>query len=224
MRESGIPYSSAGLVWKEFGLSISDNNPDIYERIDTEFITPIDAHDNGIDWNKSDVVFNPLTLQSVMVDFIPSWKHYSEENLLQGFKDAVAYTYTILQNRILHLLDEVEGEALVEEIHTQSDRKEILVLDKKYPWHRVCDRHKEILFVISPDFSTGNWTLHSVRKDIHSFESRCALPEEWAGKRDKKLQEVTGVADAVFVHNKRFIAVAESKEGVLALAHKALQQ
>ncbi|MEK7088001.1 MAG: MYG1 family protein, partial [Patescibacteria group bacterium] len=41
--------------------------------------------------------------------------------------------------------------------------------------------------------------------------------------RDAKLAEVTGVPDAVFAHRNRFMAVARSKEGAIALAKLALQ-
>ena len=52
--------------------------------------------------------------------------------------------------------------------------------------------------------------------------NRRDLPEGWAGLRDKELARVTGVSDAVFAHRNRFMAVAKSKEGAIALAKLAL--
>jgi len=49
------------------------------------------------------------------------------------------------------------------------------------------------------------------------------LPAEWAGLRDAELARVTGVADAVFCHRNRFMAVARTKEGAVALAKLALK-
>jgi uncharacterized UPF0160 family protein len=48
------------------------------------------------------------------------------------------------------------------------------------------------------------------------------FPDSWAGKRDAELVKATGVADAIFCHNNRFMMVAGSKEGALALAELAL--
>ena len=47
--------------------------------------------------------------------------------------------------------------------------------------------------------------------------------QEWAGLRDAKIQEATGVADAVFVHAARFCGAARSREGALKMAGKALE-
>ena len=66
------------------------------------------------------------------------------------------------------------------------------------------------------------WKVYAVKDNPSSFINRKSLPEEWAGKRDAALAAVTGVSDAVFCHNKRFMAVAKSKEGALALAHQAI--
>ena len=48
------------------------------------------------------------------------------------------------------------------------------------------------------------------------------LPEEWAGKFDGELAKITGVADSVFCHNKRYVVVAETKESAIKLALMAL--
>ena len=56
-RENGIPYASAGLIWKEFGLEIikkfaaDTQNLDynrIFQNIDQKLIQGIDAIDNGV--------------------------------------------------------------------------------------------------------------------------------------------------------------------------------
>ena len=60
-------------------------------------------------------------------------------------------------------------------------------------------------------------------KDSRFFLRRKYFPESWAGKRDSELAGITGVLDAVFCHNHRFIAVAGSKEGAFALAKLAAE-
>jgi uncharacterized UPF0160 family protein len=65
--------------------------------------------------------------------------------------------------------------------------------------------------------------LHTVPVSPESFEARADLPEAWAGLRDAELAAVTGVPDAGFCHNGRFIASAKSYEGIRAMAALALK-
>ena len=65
--------------------------------------------------------------------------------------------------------------------------------------------------------------MKALRLGPSAFATRIKFPESWAGKRDKDLAEVSGVSDSVFCHNGRFLAVAKSKEGALALAKLALE-
>jgi uncharacterized UPF0160 family protein len=58
---------------------------------------------------------------------------------------------------------------------------------------------------------------------VGTFDLRKSFPESWAGKVDGELAKASGVPDAVFCHNKRFIAVAKSRDGALALVKKALE-
>jgi uncharacterized UPF0160 family protein len=65
--------------------------------------------------------------------------------------------------------------------------------------------------------------LHTVSVSPDSFDARADLPEAWAGLRDAELAAVTGVADAGFCHNGRFIASAKSYEGIRAMAALAVK-
>jgi hypothetical protein len=56
-----------------------------------------------------------------------------------------------------------------------------------------------------------------------SFEQRLPLPEHWAGLQNEALAAETGVADAVFVHLRRFVAAAKTLDGALALARLAME-
>ena len=55
-----------------------------------------------------------------------------------------------------------------------------------------------------------------------SFAQRLPLPKAWAGLQGEELAAQTGVADAVFVHLRRFVAAARTREGALAMARAAL--
>jgi len=78
-----------------------------------------------------------------------------------------------------------------------------------------------VLFAISPA-SNGNWMLDTMPPEPGSFAQRLPLPEAWAGLQAADLSAATGVADAVFVHLRRFVGAAASRAGAVAMAQKAL--
>ena len=58
-------------------------------------------------------------------------------------------------------------------------------------------------------------------KEEGSFENRKNFPKEWAGLRDEKLQEITGVKTAAFCHIACFICTAKTKDDAIKLANIA---
>jgi uncharacterized UPF0160 family protein len=92
------------------------------------------------------------------------------------------------------------------------------------PWTQVVRREMpKVLFVISHNLSEKRYMLHTIPVSPDSFAARADLPAAWAGLRDAELAAVTGVADATFCHNGRFIAAARSYEGIHAMALQALE-
>ena len=100
--------------------------------------------------------------------------------------------------------------------------KKLIIFEKHVPWKRAISKYDEPLIALMPR-GDGKYQIHAVPKgDPREMGYRQYLPSDWAGLRDEELQKVTGVADAIFCHNDRFIAVAGSYEGALKLAHIAL--
>jgi uncharacterized UPF0160 family protein len=92
------------------------------------------------------------------------------------------------------------------------------------PWTQVVRKEMpKILFVISHSLAEQRYMLHTVPISAESFKARADLPEAWAGLRDAELAAVTGVPDASFCHNGRFIAAVKSYEGARAMALLALK-
>jgi uncharacterized UPF0160 family protein len=83
-------------------------------------------------------------------------------------------------------------------------------------------KYPEPLYIVRRHEDDGKWQVICAVDDIRSFKNRKDLPAAWAGKHDGELAAITGVPDATFCHNARFIAVAASKEGALKLAELAL--
>jgi uncharacterized UPF0160 family protein len=114
------------------------------------------------------------------------------------------------------------AETIVLAAHKASEDPRILVLDRGMPWKNVVFSHDlPVLFAVSPA-SNGNWMVDTVPPEPGSFEQRLPLPEAWAGLPVDELAATTGVADAVFVHLRRFVGAAKSRAGAEEMARKAL--
>jgi uncharacterized UPF0160 family protein len=223
-RENGIPYASFGLVWKKYGLLITGSN-ETADRIDRKIIQTIDALDNGVDMFTKYPESQKYLIHDLIFAFKPSWNEYNADySYDDAFFRVLPLVREILEREIKIATDNMDGEKLALDAYKRSDDKQIVVLGDSYPWRDVFRNIEEIMFVVSPDLGVqGNWKVSTIMNDPMSFESRMLLPESWAGKRDEELQSVTGVEDAVFCHNARFIAVAKSKDGALKLAQLALE-
>lgn len=220
-RANGIPYSSVGLVWKELGEKLT-GSAYAARVIDERLVQPIDAGDNGIETFSIISGVAPVLIHDAISAFRPAWNENRTED--EGFLEAFEMAKKILAREIIRACAEEEGKRRAEEAYAQSEDKTIIVLDDHYPWYEALGSKPEPLYVVKPDrANAGKWKVETVRSDVHAFKNRKDLPASWAGKRDQELAEVTGVPDAIFCHNKRFIAVAGSKEGALALARKAVE-
>lgn len=220
VRENGIPYSSFGLVWKEYGEKISGGEyaKDI---IDKRLAQPVDAGDNGFETFGVRGGVSPFILQDVIGAFRPAWNEARTED--EGFFEALGVARRILEREIIRAQSEEEGKRHAEEAYARAEDKRIIVLDDHYPWYEALGTQLEPLFVVKPDRGNmGKWKIEAVRSDVHSFKNRKDLPVAWAGKRDQELAEASGVADALFCHTKLFVAVAGSKEGAIKMAQIAV--
>lgn len=217
-RPNGIPYASCGLVWKKFGETLAGGKEEA-DLIDTNLMQPLDAHDNGV--AIADYRFKNIRTYSIidfLYSFLPSL-HESEESLYRIFMDLVAIAKDLLAREIAKAKGLIIGEAKVREALETSPDKRILVLSEELPWRRVLSDKPEVMFVVYPR-NDGRWGVRAIQDA--GFVSRWPLPVAWAGKTGKDLEEITGVPDAIFCHRALFMAVAETKDGALALAKIAL--
>lgn len=219
-RENGIPYASFGLIWRIFGEKVV-GSASAARIIDERLVQPIDAGDNGIETYTKHRDVAPYLISDVIGAFRPGWDE--ERTSDEGFHEALAVAQQVLAREIILARSEEEGARRTEEAYVQAEDKRIVVLDNHYHWYHVLSSHPEPLYVVKPNRgSGGEWKIEAVRDDTHSFKNRKDMPIAWAGKKDGELASISGVADAIFCHNKRFIAIAGSKEGALALARRAV--
>ena len=220
-RENGIPYASFGLVWKKFGEKICGSYQS--KIIDKGLVSFIDAGDNGIDLIEEKKGISNFSI-STLISVFNSTSLEKDIND-KTFLELVEFAKKVIKREIAGSEEYIFGEKEIIEAYKKSGDKRFIVLDKQIDKVIINDtlqEFPEVLFVIHPYHKIGS-AVRAVRKNASSFESRKNLPMAWAGKSDEELQKITGVKDAVFCHNARFIANAKSKEGAIDLVKIALE-
>ncbi len=219
VRDNTIPFASFGLVWKEYGAQLCGSEESA-KFIDEQLVQGIDGADNGV-LNK--VADNGVYCYSV-IDIISAMRTTWEEHstMDEAFMEAVNLATTILERMMAHASSYTHAQAILETAYSVASDKQVVEIGKEYPgWYEVMSNHPEPLFVIYQR-EDGNWSAKAVRITPAEFAARHPFPENWAGLRDEELQHVSGVADAIFCHNGRFIAVAQTRDGAYKLAQKAI--
>ncbi|MFZ4287032.1 MYG1 family protein [Variovorax sp. HJSM1_2] len=232
-RDGGVVYASAGLVWREYGAALVEKMfglgdaplaQSVAAALDEELVQHLDRADTGAAHGAPGL----FGLSALMSQFNTTWDirgdaEQDEVKALAQFRKAVEVMTTLLTATLDQLRAKAQGAALARNAEKLFGGQVLLMPRGGLPWREVISREMpEVLFVVYPDSSAQQYQLHVVTVEPHSFQARKDLPKAWAGLRLAELAEVTGVADAVFCHNGRFIAGAASLAGATRLAEIAL--
>ncbi len=234
LRPDGTPFSSAGLVWQVYGeravsallrpAGATGFAAAIAAELDAGLVLRIDEIDNGVSAS-GPLARDSLGLASLIGEFNPPWDSPAANGPTAGdeaFLEATAFLTATLARRVESLRARHAAEAAVLAAHQRSEDPRLLILETGMPWKNAVFTHGlPVLFAVSPA-SNGNWMLDTVPPEPGSFDQRLPLPAAWAGLQTEDLARESGVADAVFVHTRRFVGAAKSREGAVELARKAL--
>lgn len=224
LRPNGEPFSSAGLVWRDYGLAAVGRlqpglEPKTAERIvamiDQGLIRDVDLMDNGA---MTPVPGHFSTLvEAFNITFVEKG---GDENA--AFLAAADLASAVLARVVAQANASAQAEASVAEAAARADDPRIIVLDVRVPWEdAIFDLGlDQALYVVRP--AGDAWTCSAVPPERGSFGQRLSLPDAWGGIRDEDFAKMTGVSDATFCHPARFVCGAKSREGVLALAKMAV--
>lgn len=222
-RKNGVKYAACGLIWKAFGKQVLEKYEIkevnyVWDLIDRDLIQYIDANDNG-QIQKIDTDYRFVHLARIIAAFNPNWDENIDSD--EKFLEALKISEVIFDEMLQDTISKVRAKRFIDEAIDKSDNR-IMILDKFMPWRESLlesenEKAKEIEFVIFPS-NRGGFNVYTVPKDISSFQNRKDLPKEWAGLRDKELQNVTGIETARFCHNACFLCVADKKEDAIKLA------
>jgi uncharacterized UPF0160 family protein len=242
-RQTGVPYASAGLVWREYGarcvsaLALAHTGQELAEdtareiayAIDADIVQYLDLSDVGAAKNAP----GGYGLSAVVSGFNPTW--LDEQRLGYGeaadafrlgqFMRALEFLSDVMANAVKYRVGAMLALSQVRQSEVIEGGRLLLLKNAALPWTGVVRKEMpKVLFVVSHNLSEQRYMLHTVPANPETFDARADLPAAWAGLRDAELAAVTGVPDAGFCHNGRFIAAAKSFEGALAMARLALQE
>jgi uncharacterized UPF0160 family protein len=171
-------------------------------------------------------------MSAVVSGFNPNWLDEqrlgygaeAEAYRLAQFRKAMDFLTDVIINSVKYRVGAILALAQVRQAEVLENGRLLFLKNAALPWSSVVRKEMpKVLFVLSHSLSEDRYMLHTVPATTDTFDARADLPESWAGLRDADLAAVTGVPDAKFCHNGRFIAAAKSYEGAYAMAKQALQ-
>jgi len=254
--------SAAGLVYKHYGIEITENalnslfdtsvikdtklrqfvNKEsiakITENLYENFFVTLDAIDNGIDQYPKDVKpkyrFYHTHLAARVSRLNPNFWDDEMINSDERFKEAMKiaqeeYLAQVISTFMsLYASRPIVNEAIEKRLEHHSSGK-VIVLSKSCFWKEALftyekenDMEGHFIFVIYKDSSSGSYRCQAVPKVAGTFENRGGLKEEWRGKTEEEVAQLSGLPDAVFCHHSGFIGGAKSLESTLKMADMSL--
>jgi len=229
VREDGVPFSSIGLIWREFGAQWLlqrgiplEDIPHVHAKIDKGMIRTIDRLDTGDLAPGAAGEFSGLSLSSIIEDMSPVFDNDDPLLLDKRFMQAVAYAKNAITMRSDVIASKIRAERAVLQAIEASGVSPVLELPRGMPFDGPIRKAgaEHILFVVAP--REKGWTISTVREKQGSYASRKDLPSAWAGLSGAELAAETGVKDAIFCHKALFLAAAETRSGILELARQAI--
>ncbi|MBL6426443.1 MAG: MYG1 family protein [Maritimibacter sp.] len=231
LRPDGRPYSSFGLIWARFGadylaaLGVPEADcAGVFAGMDEGFVLPVDLLDNGAIAPSVAGPLAGLTLPVLLESLKPAFDDRSPEADDAAFHAALPVARAFVEAEVRRLSAKARAEGIVLAAIAKAGASRVLDLPMGMPFRSAVEKAgaDHMLFVIHP--RDGDWALNTIRVGADTFESRADLPESWAGLTDAALEAACGVPGAKFCHNARFIAVAETREAVLAMAAIAVAE
>ncbi|WP_435259720.1 MYG1 family protein [Thioclava sp. FR2] len=230
LRADGQPFSSFGLIWREYGprylaaLNVPDADiPKVHAEFDQSFVLPIDLMDNGaIDPGAAGLLAS-LSLPVLLENLKPVFDAKEREAEDAAFAVAVDVARALVEAVLRQMTAKLRAEMIVRAAIERAGPSPILELPMGMPYREAIEKSgaDHLLFVIHPRDS--DWALNGIKISESSFAQRADLPAEWAGLTDAALELASGVKGAKFCHNARFIAVADSREAIIQMAELAVR-
>lgn len=225
LRANGAQYSSAGLLWKEFGADAcialtgctQAQAEAAAKSVDEMFIKGIDAADYG---NRT---MDQMSISTAISVLNPNWDEPADDTL---FVEACQLAHLVLTRTIKSCVAQVKGRDTVEEAISASEDSVMVLPQFIGGWIQnvlatTNPKGEGLLYGVFRNLQ-GQWNCQAIPPVGAPQEQRKPLPEAWRSLNGAALAEITGVQDAVFCHAGGFICGARSQEGAMKLAQLAV--
>lgn len=227
VRPDGSKYSSAGLLWKEYGADACvaltgctlAQAEEAAELVDEMLIKGIDAADYG---KRLD---GQMSVSLAISTLNTNWDEPADDEL---FIEACQLAHTVLIRTIRSCVAQVKGRDTVEEAIRASEDGIMVLPQFIGGWIQTVLTTAEpeagnLLYGVFRNLQ-GQWNCQAIPPSADAPQAqRKPLPEAWRGLSGAALAEATGVEDAVFCHAGGFICGARSQEGAMKLAQLAVE-
>lgn len=224
-RPNGIPYASAGLLWRRFGKEICNHfGFNMTEMVDKSLIEGIDARDNGVNIEstcepgQSEESINQYTVS----DIVMARNSVYAPNI--AFMSSVGFAVSILYTEIIRLSEiwSDENKNIIVEAANLMTNGNILILPKFIQWKYWLNKlsmdnslYRDIMIVIYPSKRGGyQWML--VPNTPTSFNTKISAPVGICGLPREELRKL--FPDAIFIHPNGFTGSNDTLEGAVEVA------
>lgn len=215
--EAAEPYAAFGLVWREFGAALCEDNKRVANMVDRHLVRHIDLVDCGYTSGAG------YSVSSAISAFNLCWDEDGDG--MKSFEAACDFFGSLLDREIARARALAATPKMVRKFHKNSKKSGtpdgILVLDNFVPWKAIVSTEfPEIEFVVFPD-RVGNWVVSTVPQSPGSRMPKKQLPRTWGGLNNQQLDQEVGIPGCVFCHNNLFMALHLCKEGAITMADVA---
>ncbi|XP_055851622.1 MYG1 protein [Episyrphus balteatus] len=243
-----IRLSSAGLIYTFYGEDViqellkKNGNEEltpsdlkaVYKQIYKSLIQEIDGIDNGVPMFDGEPAYTISTHLSARIGNLnPSWEivDYDLDDIFQKAMETAGkeFTQIVMSFATSWIKARSHVRKAIENAKNVHKSGEILELQQFCPWkHHLADLEKEYNIVGVPKYvlfneKPGSWRVICVPNSPSSFVCRKFLMESWRGFRDEELSKLAGLPGLIFVHHTGFVGGADTRESVLQMAIKSLE-
>ena len=241
-----IKLSSAGLIYKYHGKEILQNLLNVwkiefnernfnllYNKVYKSFIEYVDGNDNGINQFDGPKNYHHHT------DYASRVSRMNPNSVNRGNQtDQFLKSISIAEEEFIATVSNITFNHIpsysivyesIEKRNENHESGQIIVLSKgcQFKEHLInieieLKIENLVKFVIS-QFSEFDFRVHTVPKDLGSFEFRKGLCKNWRGKELDELKNLSKIDDIIFCHPTGFIGGAKSLNSALLMAKLSLE-
>lgn len=205
VRANNVPYAAFGLLWREFGHYILENDED-WADFDCNFVQEIDYADN---------TGNRTLFTKTFSDFnADPCDNHAQDAM---FEQAVQFATVVLQNRFAIMINARKDMEECERLMNECDGHILLMEDRCLAsWKRMCADSSYIFAIYKSPRNC--WNVQGVPMCAGSNAVKIPFPEEWLGLSGDELIAASGIDGMEFCHKGGFLCAVRDKETAMGVA------